>query len=156
MKKIFTRRTVTVDPAHMITLHQEAIEQLELMHTASEASEHATDTMHDMLTSIATNHWEAYLDVLHMICMHDESFAASMKKHGITMHDTEAATNEQRQYYNNRILLLSLLSALMRRHRRFNYFYGLRANPMGDYIKESVAMEREHIIEIIGMVQNMI
>lgn len=156
MKKIFSRRTVTVDSAHMITLHQEAIEQIELMRTVSEASEHATDTMHDMLANIAVNHWESYLDVIHMICMHDDSFAASMKKHGVPIQDTEANISEQRQYYNNRSLLLSLLSSLMRRHRRFNYFYGLRANPMGEYIKESIAMEREHIAEIIGMVQNMI
>ncbi|CQR74181.1 hypothetical protein SOV_23080 [Sporomusa ovata DSM 2662] len=67
MKKLFSRRPLTVDPAHMITLHQEAIEQLELMNTVVEASEHASDGMHDTLTRMAENHWEAYLDVLHMI-----------------------------------------------------------------------------------------
>ena len=156
MKKIFSRRPLTVDPAHMITLHQEAIEQLELMRTAVEATEHASDSMRDTLTHMAENHWEAYLDVLHMICMHEESFAAVMKKHGFTAHDNEPVDTEQRQYFGSRLLILALLLGLIRRHRRFDYFYSLRANPMGDYIKESVAMEREHIVEMIGMVQNMI
>lgn len=155
MKKIFSRRPVTVDPVHMITLHQEAIEQLGLMRTALEASEHASDGMCDALSSIAENHWEAYLDVLHMICMHDENFAAVMKKNGFAIPDNAPVETEQRQFYGSRILILSILLGLTRRHQRFSYFYGLRANPMGDYIKESVAMEREHIAKMIGMVQNM-
>lgn len=156
MKKLFSRRPLTVDPAHMITLHQEAIEQLELMNTVVEASEHASDGMRDTLTRMAENHWEAYLDVLHMICMHEESFAAVMKKHGFTTPDSESVETEQRQFFGSRLLIMALLLGLIRRHRRFTYFYSLRANPMGDYIKESVAMEREHIIEMIAMVQNMI
>ncbi|WP_211289678.1 hypothetical protein SPSIL_032150 [Sporomusa silvacetica DSM 10669] len=155
MKKIFSRRPLTVDPAHMITLHQEAIEQLELMSTVVEASEHASDGMRDTLTRMAENHWEAYLDVLHMICMHEESFAAVMKEHGFTTHDNESVDTEQRQFFGSRLLIMALLLGLIRRHRRFAYFYSLRANPMGDYIKESVAMEREHIVGMIGMVQNM-
>ncbi|TWH49527.1 hypothetical protein [Sporomusa sp. KB1] len=155
MKKLFSRRPLTVDPAHMITLHQEAIEQLELMNTVVEASEHASDGMHDTLTRMAENHWEAYLDVLHMICMHEESFAAVMKKHGFATHDNEPVDTEQRQFFGSRALIMALLLGLIRRHRRFAYFYSLRANPMGEYIKESVAMEREHIVEMIGMVQNM-
>ena len=155
MKKIFSRRPLTVDPAHMITLHQEAIEQLELMRTVVDASEHASDIMRDTLTRMAENHWEAYLDILHMVCLHDESFAAVMKKHGFEVHDNESTDTEQQQFYVNRLLILALLVGLIRRHRRFSYFYSLRANPMGDYIKESVAMEREHIAAMLGMVQNM-
>lgn len=155
MKKLFSRRPLTVDPAHMITLHQEAIEQLELMRTAVDASEQASDGMRDTLTRMAENHWEAYLDVLHMICMHDESFAAVMKNHGFAVNDNEPIDAEQRQFYGSCLLILALLSGLIRRHRRFSYFYGLRANPMGDYIKESIAMEREHTAEMISMVQNM-
>ncbi|WP_371381462.1 hypothetical protein [Sporomusa aerivorans] len=67
MKKLFSRRPLAVDPAHMITLHQEAIEQLELMRTAVEASEHASDRMRDTLNTITEAHWEAYMDIIHMI-----------------------------------------------------------------------------------------
>ncbi|MDF2876625.1 MAG: hypothetical protein K0R22_3308 [Sporomusa sp.] len=72
-----------------------------------------------------------------MICMHDENLAAVMKKHDFQMSEEPADT--ERQFY-----------------RRFAYFYGLRSNPMGDYIKESIAMERENVAGIIGIVQNMI
>ncbi|MDF2569698.1 MAG: hypothetical protein K0R55_1302 [Sporomusa sp.] len=153
MRKAFSRRPLAVDPAHMITLHQEAIEQLDLMHTAVAASEHASDGIRDALNTMAESHWEAYMDVIHMICMHDENLAAIMKKYGFTIRDNESADTE-RQFYGSRLLLLTLLLGLIRRHRRFAYFYGLRANPMGDYIKESITMEREHLAVMIGMVQN--
>ncbi|MDF2570066.1 MAG: hypothetical protein K0R55_1670 [Sporomusa sp.] len=65
MKKPFIRRLLTVDPAHMITLHQEAIEQLELMLTAVEATELASDGVRDTLNNMAETHWEAYMDVIH-------------------------------------------------------------------------------------------
>ncbi len=155
MKRPFIRRLLAIDPAHMIMLHQEAIEQLELMHTALEASEHASDGMRDTLTTMAENHWEAYMDILHMICMHDDSLAAVMKKLGFTMGDNEPSDTD-RQFLGSRLLVLALLLGLIRRHRRFAYYYGLRSNPMGDYIKESITMEREHLTEMIGMVQNMI
>lgn len=154
MKKLFSRRSVTVDPAHMILLHQEAIEQLELMHTAVEASEHASDGMRDTLITIAESHWEGYLDTLHMICMHDDNLAAVTKKYGFKLRDNEPAETD-RQLFGNRLLVMALLLGLIRRHRRFTYYYGLRANPMGDYIKESIATEREHIAMMIGMIQNM-
>ncbi|HML35234.1 hypothetical protein [Sporomusa sphaeroides] len=154
MKKIFSRRPLAVDPAHMILLHQEAIEQLELMYTAVEASEHASDGMRDTLITMAENHWEGYLDTLHMICMHDDNLAAVTKKYSFKMRDNEQADTE-RQFLGSRLLLLALLLGLIRRHRRFTYYYGLRANPMGDYIKESIATEREHIAMMISMVQNM-
>ncbi len=155
MKKPLIRRLLTVDPAHMITLHQEAIEQLELMLTTVEAAEHASDGVRDTLNTMAATHWEGYLDVIHMICMHDEHLAAVMKKHDSKIIDYEPADTE-RQFYGNRLLLLSLLTGLVRRHRRFVYFYGLRSNPMGDYIKDSIAMEREHVAGIVGVIQNMI
>lgn len=155
MKKPFSRRSLAVDPAHMITLHQEAIEQLELMRTSLEASEHASDRMRDTLDMITGTHWESYMDILHMICMHDDSLAAVMKKHGFKISDNELADTE-RQVLGSRQLILALLPGLIRRHRRFAYYYGLRTNPMGDYIKESIAMEREHLTEIINMVQNII
>ncbi|MGL5512404.1 MAG: hypothetical protein ACRDBM_04070 [Sporomusa sp.] len=156
MKKTYSRRPLAVDPAHLITLHQEAIEQLELMHTAMEASELASDGVRDTLNNIAENHWEGYLDVIHMICMHDENLAAVMKKRDFKMRDSEPAETEQSLYGGNRLLLLALLVGLIRRHRRFVFFYGLKSNPMGDYIKESVAMEREHVAEMVELLQNLL
>ncbi|XER12680.1 hypothetical protein SATMO3_29080 [Sporomusa aerivorans] len=90
-----------------------------------------------------------------MICMHDDSLAAVMKKHGFKINDNELADTE-RQLLGSRLLILALLPGLIRRHRRFVYYYGLRTNPMGEYVKESISLEREHLTELIGMVQNII
>ncbi|WP_425057801.1 hypothetical protein SCACP_23420 [Sporomusa carbonis] len=155
MRKTYSRRSLAVDPAHMITLHQEAIEQLELMRTVVEASEQANDGMRDTLDNMAENHWEAYMDVMHMLCMHDDNLAAVMKKHGFKMRESEPEDTE-RQFFGSRLLFLALLIGLIRRHNRFAYYYGLRVNPMGDYLKESMTMEREHMAIMISMVQNMI
>jgi hypothetical protein len=49
----------------MRRLHQEALEQLDLMRTATEAAEQAIGTMRDTLEIIAMDHWNAYMDVIH-------------------------------------------------------------------------------------------
>jgi len=66
VRKTRDRRYVTLDTEHMRRLHQEAIEQLELMRTAFEAAEQAIGTMRDTLDEIALDHWNNYLDVVHI------------------------------------------------------------------------------------------
>lgn len=66
MKKFRDRRHVTLDVEHMRRLHQEAMEQLDLMRTALEATEQASGTMRDTLEDMMLEHWNSYLDVLHM------------------------------------------------------------------------------------------
>ena len=155
MKRIYSRRQQAIDPAHMIVLHHESIEQLELMQTAVEASEQTNDGMRDTLTAMADTHWEAYMDVIHMLTMHDSDLAAVMKKHGFAVRDSDLEDVE-RQNYVCRASLLALITALIRRHQRFVYFYGLRSNLMGDYLKESIAVEREHLAELIIMIQTLL
>ena len=150
------RKPLAVDIDHMKLLHQEAIEQLDLMRTALEASEAATGTKRDNLDIMAENHWHAYLDVVHMITMHDESFAMILKKQGTSPHDEENNEYAERQFTANRVLLLLLLATLIRRHQRFVHLWALRSSPMSDYFKESMSMEREHIVELITLTQNMI
>lgn len=67
MRKERDRRYVTLDTDHMRRLHQEAIEQLDLMRTALETAEQAIGTMKDTLDLIAMDHWNGYMDVIHMI-----------------------------------------------------------------------------------------
>ncbi|WP_050769621.1 hypothetical protein [Thermosinus carboxydivorans] len=67
MRKWRERKPLAMDVDHMQLLHQEAIEQLELLHTALDAMEQATGTMRDNLMEMVENHWHAYQDVLHMI-----------------------------------------------------------------------------------------
>jgi len=148
------RKYVTLDTEHMRRLHQEAIEQLELMRTALEAAEQAIGTMRDTLDEIALNHWNNYLDVLHMIEMHDDSMANVINKQEINLRDSDLTENSGQELFSNHPLLLLLLRALIRRHRRFWDIYGWRGNPMSEYLKESMTVEREHMAELIAMVQN--
>jgi hypothetical protein len=143
-----------MDLEHMGMLHAEAIEQLDLMYTTLEAAEQSTDTMRDTLDDISLNHWDAYMDVLHMICMHDEPMRSSMKKYNSNIRETQDNVGE-RQFGLHRVFLLFLLLALLRRHRRLEHIFSLRGNPMSDYFQESLTMEREHISNLITMAQNL-
>jgi len=89
-----------------------------------------------------------------MIEMHDETMASVMSKHEITLRDSDSIERAGQELYNNHPLLMLLLRALTRRHRRFWDIYGLRGNPMNEYLKESMTVEREHMAELISMVQN--
>lgn len=154
MRKKFERRQMPIDFDHMRMLHEEAIEQLELMQTSLEAAENASGTMRDTLEGIVEDHWHAYMDVLHMICLHDETMSEALKKEGLSTRDLENSDMEH-NFSARRPLLLLLITALTRRHRRFWHIYGLRGNPMNDYVKESLSMERDHLAELAAMIEGM-
>lgn len=156
MRKVRIRKSMSMDIDHMRMLHQEGMEQLELIRTALEAAEHASGSMRDTLDDMAVNHWNAYMDVVHMICRHDEAMDIIMKKYAIELREMNPDNNEQ-EFGTRRPLFMLLLLGLMRRHRRFEYLWGwgLRGNPMSDYFKESMTMEREHTAELIAMMQSM-
>lgn len=155
MRKLRIRKPMPIDFDHMRMLHQEAMEQLDLMRTAVEAAEQATDRMRDNLDDIAANHWHGYMDVMHLICMHDDAIAAIMNKHGIKLREADTEADE-RQFGLRRTLLLLLVMALLRRHRRMEYVFSLRGGPMTEYLQESCAVEREHIAELISMINSMV
>lgn len=150
------RRYVTLDIEHMRRLHQEAIEQLELMRTALETAEQAIGTIRDKMDEIALDHWNAYMDVIHMILSHDNEMATVMKKHQIGTRNDDSSEEAEQSGFTNQLLLLHLLKSLSRRHRRFWDIYGWRGNPMSEYLNESMTVEREHIAELIGMIQDTI
>lgn len=91
-----------------------------------------------------------------MIALHDDALATVLTKYGMKMrHDTPDEEDEQ-QIGARRTLLLLLLFALIRRHRRFDRVFSYRASPMGDYLKESLTMERQHVAQLMAMVQSTI
>jgi len=143
---------MSMDLEHMSMLHAEAIEQLDLMYTTLEAAEQASDTMRDSLDDMSLNHWDAYLDIIHLIGMHDEAMNVAMKKYSTKMREIEAIS-EERQFALHRVCLLFLVLALLRRHRRLEHIFSLRGNPMSDYFQESLTMEREHISHLITLAQ---
>ena len=155
MKRARERRPVTMDLDYLRMLHAEAIEQLELMQSAVTAADQATGTMRDSLDEMAANHWHAYLDVMHMIAMHDEQMPATLNKYGMKMREAEEADNENR-LFGSRLLLGLLLTGLIRRHRRIWNVYGYRGNPMSDYLRDSLNMEREHMAQLIQIIQSIV
>jgi hypothetical protein len=85
--------------------------------------------------------------------MHDESMNMVLKKFGMKMRD-DSYPSQERQFGIKRVLLLFLIIALTRRHRRMVYVYSLRGEPMNDYLKESLTMEREHMADLITMIHS--
>jgi hypothetical protein len=156
VKKNRDRRPMAMDVEHMRRLHQEAFEQLDLMRTVLEAVEAASGTARDVLSEIVVDHWNAYLDVLHMITLHDELMTAVLGKHGMNVRDSDSSAEAQPEYFGSRLLLLPALLALSRRHRRFGDVYSWRGNPMSDYLKESMTTEREHMAELIALIQEIV
>jgi len=136
-------------------LHTEAIEQLDLMYTTLEAAEQASDNTRDSLDDISVNHWDAYMDIIHIIAMHDEAMGASLKKYSMRIDDAQDNINE-RQFGLHRVSVIYLLLALLRRHRRMEHIFSLRGNPMSDYFQESLTMEREHMAHLITMTQQLV
>ncbi len=156
MNKLKNRRLATMDPDHMRLLHKEAMERLELMYTIVDASESATDKTKDSLDSIAIDHWNTYLDILHMICLHDDSMATAIKNHEIAVTDEDLSEENDRQLTPRRLLLLLLILALLRHHRRLEYVFSLTGGPMNDYFKDSLVKEREHVAHLISLIQSMV
>lgn len=155
LKRTHSRKPMSMDLEHIGMLHTEAIEQLDLMYTTLEAAEQASDTMRDSLDDMSVNHWDAYMDVIHLIGMHDESMSSAMRKYTARIQEVQNSSGE-RQFSLHRVCLLYLLLTLMRHHRRLEHIFSLRGNPMSDYFQESLTMEREHISHLITMTQNLI
>jgi hypothetical protein len=145
---------MSMDLEHIGMLHAEAIEQLDLMYTTLEAAEQASDTLRDGLDDMSVNHWDAYMDVIHLICMHDEAMSSAMKRYSSKMREQQDTPGE-RLFSLHRVCLLFLLLTLLRHHRRLEHIFSLRGNPMSDYFQESLTMEREHISNLITMTQNL-
>ena len=155
MKKPLTRKTTIIDTDHMRMLHKEAIEQLELMRTALEAAEHASGPIRDSLDNMATEHWQTYMGVMHMICLHDEAMNAVMKDYGLEMRH-ELPEESGREVGVHRLLALLLLLALLRRHSRLESVLSMSSDPMTDYLRQSIDLERRHVAELVSMIQTML
>ncbi len=136
----------------MKALHEECIEQLDLMRTALDSAQLASGTMRDTLDNIANHHWHTYIDVIHLICMHDEEMNVSLNKIGLDLR-TEADTSEN-SHQIKRVFIASLIHALIRRHQRVIYIYKINGEPMKDYLIESTLVERDCIATIISMIHS--
>lgn len=66
MRNLRERRPATIDIDHIRQLHQEAIDQLELLRTALDAVQNSNGAMRDSLLVMAANNWSSYMDVMHM------------------------------------------------------------------------------------------
>jgi hypothetical protein len=155
LRKFSSRRPMSLDIDHMRMLHEEAIEQLDLMKTALEAAMQARDTIRDNLDQIMLDHWRYYLDVIHMISKHDETITLVFQERGMELSEQEEDLSA-REFNPNYTLLLLLLLALSRRHRRIWHVLGLHGEPMTEHLKDSLIMEREHMANLVSMVQSLI
>lgn len=149
MRYYRNRKPITIDFDHMKTLHEECCEQLDLIRVSLEAAQLSSDMMRDKLDAMATAHWYAYMDIIHLLCMHDDAMNASLKKIGLDLRIEDAEAEQQ--YQAKRALLLGLITALKRHHQRVIYIYNLHGDTMKDYLNESAITERESIAGLIEM-----
>lgn len=154
LKFFHNRKPVTLDYDHMKALHEECIEQLELMKGSLKAAQLAGDTMRDRLDDMAQNHWETYLDILHLLSMHDADLGTALEKAGLDLKGSE--TPVEKEYQLKRVLILSLTDHLIRRHQRMIYVYIHKSDPTKDYLLASLPLEREYFIDLIEMMHTLL
>ena len=91
-----------------------------------------------------------------MLCIHDQAMGTAMNRFGLKMREAADDDSSPRQLGLQRLLLLFVIVALLRRHRRMEYIFGLRGGPMGDYLQETSTMEREHMAELVSMIHSIV
>lgn len=149
-----SQKTPSIDMDHMKALHEECIEQLELMKVSLEAAQFASYLMRDKLDAAAAGQWHSYMDMIHLICMHDEMMNDSIKKVGLDI--TRSITSAEQQYQSKRLLILGLLRALLKRHQRIAYMYDVTGEPTKDYLRDSAPLERERLVDLVEMIHHAI
>ena len=149
MKYFRSRRQVSVDYTHMKALHEECVEQLELLRDSLRAARCASGATRDRLREMAEAHWSAYIEIVHLIAMHDSQMQQSLSKSSLDLCNEEDAP--ERETRPPRCLLERLIALLLRRHRRILYIYRTSGEPMQDYLDESAVVERAYIAALIEM-----
>lgn len=156
MKKLSFRKPAYMDIGHMRLLHLEAMEQLELMQTSLHAAEQRTDPTSDILDEISTNHWNSYLDIVHMICMHDGEMNKAIKQTELADERIAVDSPGEDKLSIHRLPVATLINALLRRHKRIEHVFTMRGDPMAEYRQNSLALERKHVALLISLVQNLL
>lgn len=145
-----SRRLPSLDFDHMKALHEECVEQLQLMNSTLAASNLASGNMRDTLDDIVQAHWNAYIETIHLLCMHDEITNNAIKKIGLDLRVGDDLAEPQ--YQNNRPLISNLVQALSQLHQRMITVYKLHNLPGRDYLKESAEAEQEYVAAMIEMI----
>lgn len=150
MKYFRSRRQNSVDYTHMKALHEECVEQLELLRDSLRAMRCANGAPRDRLREMADAHWNAYIEIIHLIAMHDVQLQQALAKSSLDLRGDEEAP--ERETRPPRCLLERLIALLLRRHRRILYIYRTNGEPMQDYLEESAVVERAYIAALVEMV----
>lgn len=149
MKYFRSRKQVSVDYAHMKALHEECVEQLELLCNSLRAAQCANGSMRDRLREMADAHWSAYIEIVHLIAMHDPQMQQALGKSSLDLRGEEDASEKETR--PRCALLEQLIALLLRRHRRVLYIYRTGGEPMQDYLEESAIIERTYIAALVEM-----
>lgn len=147
------RKQSPIDADHLRMLHREAVEQLELMRSVYDAACHTFGVYRDNLYNIVLVHWQSYLDIIHMLCMHDEKLNNCMQQVGL--HEEKIAENAN-TIDSQQSLASRIIPALICRHRRFDYYLTIRGTPMTEYLQVSINREKEHLAQLISILDSML
>ncbi len=147
-------KSTVVDYDHIKHLHEECIEQLELMKISLESAQLSNDEIRDQLDAMAQSHWQLYLDTLHLLSMHDNELKLALLQVGLNLRSEDPG--QEKEYQIKRVLLLTLLISLIKRHRRMIYVSTNQNNPAKDFLLAASTIEREYLVTTIGIVNHLI
>ena len=148
------RKASAIDFDHIKHLHDECIEQLELMKISLESAQLSNDEVRDQLDSMAQNHWQLYLDTLHILSMHDNDLKESLLKVGLNTRSEQS--DQEKEYQVKRVLLLSLITGLIKRHRRMGYVFSNQNSPAKDFLSIAAPIERDYLVTTITIIHDLI
>lgn len=161
MKKNRAPKNVAPQAETLRRLHEEAAEQLEMMHPLTEALAKTPDPLRRQLETLLLDHWHAYLEIMHLIVLQDDALYQAMKNFNMDMRQSplweQSATpaGEERQLFFALAVLPFLLYALAARHRylwrRWDWRDGAAA-----YFSVSLQMTKDHIAALTALVHSMI
>lgn len=156
------KNPVMVNIDHLIMLHHEAADHLQMMHDLLETRECLTGECRGVIGHMVMHHWNEYMDVMKMIICEDHIMANSMQQCNMDMRKETGVIPEEGDErvfgFFGAPLIPLLLFSLIFRHRRRRDFFGnyYRHGGFEDYLSSTSHLECDHIANITTMLNDMI
>jgi hypothetical protein len=145
----------------LIMLHHEAADHLQMMHDLLASNECLEGSDRKEIGCMLMNHWNEYMDIMHMISTHDQIMANAMDHYEMDMRKESKPIPEdaERQFGFFRFPLFPLLlfGLIFRHRRRRNFFEShFRRDQFVNYLSSTSHLECDHIARLTCMLNDMV
>lgn len=143
---------------HLIMLHQEAADHLQMMHDLMATNECLTGEHRMCIGQMIMHHWNEYMDIMKMITCEDHIMANAMAHCDMDMRKAVPEDADRQFGFFRFPIFPLLLFSLAFRHRRRSRFFGnfFRPGTFEDYLASTSHMEADHIANITTMLNDMV